>query len=56
MPCFNWVKSITKSIVTTSYGNSLEQYVNSKHPKTLADIELYMIEFERKLAEKPFKT
>jgi hypothetical protein len=42
-------------MVASHYGTSLEQYVNSKNPKTLADVELYALEYERKLAEQSFK-
>lgn len=42
-------------MVANHYGTSLEQYVNSKNPKTLADVDLYALEYERKLAEQSFK-
>ena len=55
MPCLNWVKSVALGMVSNHYGYSLEKYIESKNPKTLADIELYAIEYERKLAEQSFK-
>jgi len=55
MPCLNWIKSVTSGIVASHYGTSLEHYVNSKNPKTLADVEQYALEYERKLAEQSFK-
>lgn len=42
-------------MVASHYGTSLEQYVNSKNPKTLVDVELYALEYERKIAEQTFK-
>jgi len=42
-------------MVSNHYGSTLEKYIESKNPKTLADIELYALEYERKLAEQSFK-
>ena len=55
MPCLNWIKSIASGMVASHYSASLEKYIESKDPKTLADIELYAIEYERKLAEQSLK-
>jgi hypothetical protein len=55
MPCLNWVKSIASGMAGNHYGSTLEKYIESKNPKTLADIELYALEYERKLAEQSFK-
>lgn len=55
MPCLNWVKSIATGMVSRHYHSSLEKYVTSKNPKTIADIEQYTLEYERKIAEQTFK-
>ena len=55
MPCLNWVKALAKDMVSNHYGNGIEQYINSKNPKTLADVEQYALEYERKLADQTFK-
>lgn len=55
MPCLNWVKSVASGIVGNHYGTSLEQYIESRNPKTLADVELYALEYERKMAAQTFK-
>jgi len=55
MPCTEWLKSITNGIMSDQYGRDLEKYINSKNPKTLADIEKYTLEYERKIAEQAFK-
>ena len=42
-------------MVKNRYGTDLEYYVSSKNPKTLADVEQYTLEYERKIAEQTFK-
>lgn len=55
MPCIQWVKSIVDGITKDHYGRNLEKYILSKNPKTLADIEKYSLEYERKIAEQALK-
>jgi hypothetical protein len=40
---------------TSRYGSNLEKYIVSKNPKTLADVEQYTLEYERKLRNEHFK-
>lgn len=55
MPCVQWIKSIASGIMADQYGRNLEKYILSKNPKTLADIEKYTLEYERKIAEQALK-
>lgn len=54
MPCINWVRSFIGGIFTSQYGTDLEKYIINKDPKTLADIELYTLEYNRKLVHQAF--
>jgi hypothetical protein len=51
MGCFIWIGSIVDKL-TVDYGTLMEKYIASRNPKNLADIELFMLEFNRKLADK----
>jgi hypothetical protein len=42
-------------MVSNHYGSKLEAYIISKDPKSLADVEAYTVEYERKLANEHFK-
>jgi hypothetical protein len=55
MPCLNWVKSVASAMVSNHYGSKLENYIISRNPKSLADVEAYTLEYERKLANEHFK-
>lgn len=55
MPCINWIKSIAKGMAGSQYGRDLESYIASKKPKSLAEVERYTLEYERKIAEQTFK-
>lgn len=52
---FNCMKSIILGFFTKTYQSSLEEYIQRKNPKTIADIEKYTLEYERSLAEQTFK-
>ena len=51
MPCVNWMRSLVSDILHNKYGSDLEKYIVSKDPKTLADVEQYALEYERKLSK-----
>lgn len=55
MPCLNWIRTITSAMVSNPYGSKLEAYIISKNPKSLADVEAYAIEYERKLINEHLK-
>lgn len=52
---FRCITSKIGSIFSRTYGSELEQYINSKSPKTLADVEYYAVQYERKTAHETFK-
>ncbi len=55
MTCVNWMRSLVSDMFTSRYGSNLEKYIVSKNPKTLADVEQYTLEYERKLRNEHFK-
>jgi hypothetical protein len=40
------------SLSNQSYGSQLEQYINSKHPTNIGDIERLTNDFQRKSAQR----
>jgi hypothetical protein len=49
-----WVRSFLNKLSPNQYGTELEKYIVSRDPKTLADIEIYTLEYHRKLAQQVF--
>jgi len=49
VPCVNWVRSLVSDLFSNQYGSELEKYIINKNPKTLADVERYALEYNRKL-------
>jgi hypothetical protein len=49
-PILSWVKSLAESFEKpTTYGSALEAYIASKHPQSVADIDMLTRQYEQSI-------